>query len=74
MNAPTEDVARHMRQLFDTGSAVGLTDRELLAQYCLPARGLRDRMPSLSVPPRSMPAGTSWPVPMLALRIVPYGR
>jgi RNA polymerase sigma factor (sigma-70 family) len=33
MGASSEEIARHMRQLFDTGSAAGLTDGELLARF-----------------------------------------
>jgi WD40 repeat protein len=33
MGASSDEIARHMRQLFDTGSAAGLTDGELLARF-----------------------------------------
>jgi hypothetical protein len=33
MGASSEEIARHMRQLFDAGSAAGLTDGELLARF-----------------------------------------
>jgi RNA polymerase sigma factor (sigma-70 family) len=33
MSARTEDFTRHMRQLFDAGSGVGLTDGQLLARF-----------------------------------------
>ena len=32
MSVRTEDITRQVRQLFDAGSAVGLTDAELLAR------------------------------------------
>ena len=33
MGIRTEEITRQMRQLFDSGSAVGLTDAELLARF-----------------------------------------
>ena len=33
MGVRTEEISRQMRQLFDSGSAVGLTDAELLARF-----------------------------------------
>ena len=48
MSVRTEDLTRHIRQLFDGGSVVGLTDAELLARFACRGEESRSNRDSAS--------------------------